>query len=457
MTPAPTLSSSFRLETVVTAGTGSLLFILLLLGGGGAPAPLMQAVLEAAAFLWLLLLGWLNIFRPRNWHLPMFPALLIFGAGLIPLLQLIPLPYGVWSSLPGRDAAVEALRLAELGEPAMPLSLDPEGTRMAGFQLLPSIAVFFGTLSVEPRERPLITRSILIVATLSGLLGALQFARPGMGSLYLFSANFTISGLFANRNAHSDLLLIGMLCCGYEVRRAGSRQRGASAQLAAHSLLLPLFVFLALAVLITQSRSGFLLLLPVIAASTYIALPRLPKRVLLVTLGASVLTLAGGIMAARQLAFDVIARFSKGDSRFEPYPDVILALKEYFPFGSGLGTFDPVYRQVESLSTLRPNYLHHAHNDYLEIVLETGLSGALLLAIGLAGSALQAWKVLRRNPSTEYAWLQRVAIAGIAILLIHSAFDYPLRTITLQCVFAYFAAILFTNEPTEHQPEGGSA
>jgi O-antigen ligase len=88
-------------------------------------------------------------------------------------------------------------------------------------------------------------------------------------------------------------------------------------------------------------------------------------------------------------------------------------------------------------------YFNHAHNDYLELWLETGIVGASVFA------AFAAWLVLRlvavwipcvgRRPATA---LSVAASLSIILLLAHSIVDYPLRTESLAVLFAFACGAL---------------
>ena len=54
-------------------------------------------------------------------------------------------------------------------------------------------------------------------------------------------------------------------------------------------------------------------------------------------------------------------------------------IEDSFPVGTGLGTFSTVYRRYEDPSRVTRQFANHAHNDYLEAVLELGLAGILLI------------------------------------------------------------------------------
>ncbi len=78
------------------------------------------------------------------------------------------------------------------------------------------------------------------------------------------------------------------------------------------------------------------------------------------------------------------------------------AAQSYLPVGSGLGSFDPVYRSVEPLERLDATFFNQAHNDYLEIWLETGWIGAGLTVFGILFESLGDWQMVRfkKTPGT---------------------------------------------------------
>jgi O-antigen ligase len=106
----------------------------------------------------------------------------------------------------------------------------------------------------------------------------------------------------------------------------------------------------------------------------------------------------------------------------------------YFPAGSGIGSFPDVFRAAEHLDWVKPTYLNHAHNEYLEQLIEVGLAAPILwalVAMMLAGPFRSAWRDRGRSGG-------RLALAGAAIVfltLLHSAFDYPLRRPAIAAVF----------------------
>jgi hypothetical protein len=118
---------------------------------------------------------------------------------------------------------------------------------------------------------------------------------------------------------------------------------------------------------------------------------------------------------------------------------------KFQPFGSGIGTFDPIYRMFEEAERLRAVYANHAHNDYVELLLEGGVPAAILILAffgWLAYSSLRVWRRPRSgHDSVIDISLPRAATIGAVLICLHSAVDYPLRTTTLSTLFAFACAL----------------
>ena len=134
------------------------------------------------------------------------------------------------------------------------------------------------------------------------------------------------------------------------------------------------------------------------------------------------------------------------------------AMRANLPFGTGLGTFIPVYAEREALDTAYGVYANRAHNDFLEFWLETGVAGlviAALCAAWFARAGWHAWRANNRQVSAIDIALRRSAVIALTLLLIHSAVDYPLRTTALMVVAAYFCGLLAA--PAASAPERPAA
>ena len=354
----------------------------------------------------------------------------------------MPLPASVWTELPGRAFAVEAARLGGFADRAMPLSLDPEATLRSGMTLLPGAAMFLAVLQLDGAQRWRLVQVLLGLATLSAILGAVQVAW-GYDPIFQIYGGQHIGypiGLFANRNHQADLLLIGLaiaagLLAAYEPARRSRLQP---------PLFYGLMTLFIVEVVATTSRMGIFLLAPTLVFVAYSLIVRtggsMSRRWLRFGLIAApfvILLLGGTVLQRATLRFHRLTDF-----RLEFWPDVRWAIEQYFPYGSGLGTFDTVFRSAERLTMVAPFYVNHAHNDYLELVLEAGLPGVAVLtafAVWVAAAGYRGW---RRKPGGRPDMLRRIAVVGIAVIALHSTVDYPLRQMSLEVVFALCCGLL---------------
>ena len=103
-----------------------------------------------------------------------------------------------------------------------------------------------------------------------------------------------------------------------------------------------------------------------------------------------------------------------------------------------MGSFRSVYQLYEDPARVTDTYVIHAHNDYVELALETGVPGIFLLVLFLAWWGRASWRAWRLDGG---AYARAASIASGAIL-VHSLVDFPLRTAAISTVFAMCLALL---------------
>lgn len=411
-------------------------------GGATREGELLNAGVRILALVVLLLAVFqLSRFDPRTeWRRPLILAAAI---ALLPLLQLVPLPPLIWSHLPGRGEIAALYDAAGMPVPWHGLGLDPEGGLNAAFALLPGLAMFMVGLSLNTRSRLQVAIVAAIFAFAGTLLGIAQVAdgRESLLRLYETTNASAAVGFFSNRNHQASLQLVAMplvaVICLAWTRRAPWRRAAAMVMGAG------LMMTLAVATALSESRAGMVLYLPVVAACVLMAvrdrLPRWSARAVLLALASAVLVVglvAGGALWSRPDIVDALA----SDARLRALPVIATEAFRNLPFGTGLGTFDEIYRSREAVESLSNAYLNHAHNDYLEVALETGLPGLALVVLFLAWFARRggdAWA--RRGVDGDLACAGAIIVATLAL---HSLVDYPLRTGALSALFGFACALM---------------
>ncbi|MDB5480798.1 MAG: hypothetical protein JWO83_1851 [Caulobacteraceae bacterium] len=410
-----------------------------ILGGASRENPLRLAAVELCALpLAAVSLRGMVLDKTVRTDGAAFPLALLGAIAAVPLVQLIPLPPGYWTALPGQAPRAEALRLARIPMPWLPLSLSPDDTGRAALALIPPAAVFIATLRLGADERWRLVCLWIALAAAGLALGLAQVATPAGGPAYPYGTTNvgSLVGLFANRN-HEAGFLLALLPMAAALTLASRAADHSHAGWMAWPFILVSIVALG----VIRSRAGLILAAPATLASLAVAwrggggrLGGWPVAVIAAAIGVAALAVA-------LLGLDpILSRFDShapADFRFEAWPHVIAAARGFLPFGSGVGSFDRVFEAVEPLALVGPTYFNHAHNDYLELWLEAGWAGAAFPALFLVWFIPAACRAWRSGPP-----LAPASSAAIALLMAQSAVDYPLRTETLAVLFAFCCGVL---------------
>ena len=115
--------------------------------------------------------------------------------------------------------------------------------------------------------------------------------------------------------------------------------------------------------------------------------------------------------------------------------------------GTGLGAFGVVYTRYDSRNGLFR--LEQAHNDYLQILSDAGILGAVL---GLFFVIALFWMGFRRRETKDNfrRGVTTGALAGCFAVLVHSFFDFTLHTTANALLFLVLAALASTDGRVEH-------
>src|SRR5690606_28462603 len=114
----------------------------------------------------------------------------------------------------------------------------------------------------------------------------------------------------------------------------------------------------------------------------------------------------------------------------------------HMPWGSGIGSFVPVFQQAFPESLLMANYINAAHNDYAQVWLEGGALGALVAPACMAALANALVAHLRHHAGNRR--LLWSGLLGTFALLAHAGADYALRTPALMTAAALLAALVLS-------------
>jgi len=434
----------------------------LVLGGGARSGYLSDAILQLLSIPPLLVSLW-QLLRTRAGERcanPSFHWGLTFCAALVgvPLVQLVPLPPAIWTMLPNRQAVVEAFELVGGDLPWMPISISPEATWLSALSLIPPVAVFVSTQLLSFAERRLMSLLVLAIGLISVFLGLLQVAQGPFSPLRFFATTNASEavGLFANRNHFAALIyaLILIAACWttdavFRARTSFKRKVNNTTAVAAVVMTVAIIVVLLSAEAMARSRAGLALTILALIGAFALAWKEW-RRVSRSTAG----LVMGGfalicLFVAEFTLYRIMERFAidpLADSRIPFARNTFTAAMEFMPFGSGIGSFVPVYGMYERPGdTIINAFANHAHNDFLEICLEAGGLGivlAVVFTVWLTKRSLEIWRSSAFGSRNIDLWLARSATIIVFLLAIHSFVDYPLRTAAVMAVTAFACGLL---------------
>jgi O-antigen ligase len=436
----------------------------LMLGGGTRGGFLSDALLQFLSLPVLIAALWRIMDTPLSRE--MRRALAFCAAILaVPAAQLVPLPPGIWTSLPGREAIAAAFELIGRDLPWAPLSMSPGATWLSALSVLPPFVVFLGALQLNRRERRYLSLVVLGMGLASVLVGLMQVAQGPSSPLRFFEYTnaFDTVGFFANRNhfaalVYSLTLLAAAWAAGniVVIGQGHYQQQFESASIVTAVVSFAVFVVLIAAQAMARSRAG--LALTIVALFGAFALAQWNRRaangVTPVRLMLGAVTLAA-IFSVQFALYRILERFGGdplADARIAFARNTIESAKTVMPFGAGLGAFVPVYAMFEKPRDIMiDSYANHAHNDFLELWLEAGIAGPVLIgafAIWFVLRSAKVWRPSHREGLEIDGSLVRAASLIIALLLAHSVVDYPLRTGAMVAILAFACALLIDPPPS---------
>lgn len=395
-------------------------------------------------------------------------ALLASSPLWIGLLQLVPMQLESWASLPGRDVYLPAMQAAGVAVPErLPLSLNPQASWAGLWSGVPVVAAFVVALRLPRTQVDKLMAVLLLAGLLQVVLALAQFASGRQSPLYFGLPGRGFIGSFANRNHLADFLamLVPVWFYGWlRLRRdMGGSDLGhrilLSRRLASGPPWLLLGFSFLVVILSTQSRGGILATAAVLLLSVllYVGASRqqLSRRqiVALVVLLLLFVGLAVALIDVRGLVARVSGGRLQSDADFRQAIALATwdAARTFWPWGSGVGTFESVFPRFQPAAM--PGYINHAHNDYAQMLMELGAAALLLMAAAgvlVVRQVLALARALRagKRVSSELG-LRCFAGLGALALLLHSWVEFNMHIPALAITAGFLAGVFLRPLPRD--------
>ncbi|MCX5815388.1 MAG: O-antigen ligase family protein [Proteobacteria bacterium] len=334
----------------------------------------------------------------------------------------------------------------------IPLSLFPYATRVEWFKLLACVALF-ELVFYKVTERKDLQRLILVWVVMGifqsfyGLLQSIDAVKGIWWWKDTFAQDQSI-GTFIYRNHFGTYmamlvpLFIGLFFS--EINGASRKLRQIREDISRDQLIKTLsdiltktiltglvVVFVVVGFVLSGSRGGIMACASAfIITSVFLCFRKDTRRY-----GFALLILFGMVVAYNlYLTFDrTVERFSSSSSDVQgriEFTKHAWEMSEKFPItGSGWGTFEELYRRYKPPTSWN-KAVDHAHNDWVELLTETGWGGpaiALIAFIVFIVIVFKKWMEQANRHSRWSKWVGFGCIVGVITPLIHATGDFVLR------------------------------
>ncbi|MCL5023287.1 MAG: O-antigen ligase family protein [Nitrospirae bacterium] len=374
---------------------------------------------------------------------------LSLGAVLLyPLFQLLPLPVAALDLVHRTFGSV--ITIAPDHVPAFhSISLYPFATETAFARLLIYVMVFsvaaFGT--GDTRRAYLLMKALAVFGFSLALFGVIQHATWN-GKIYWFrelTQGGTPFGPFVNRNHFAGFIgMIIPLSLGVAFRSRTMEDR----------VLYGFFALvMAIGLFFSLSRGGIVSFFGGLLVFSFLSLTKGKSKKWLIPVFVFAVVLAVYLLFLG--ISPVLERFAKtevsGEQRLAAWQGTLAAFRDFPLFGSGLGTFQHIFKvyQPDGLYSL----YDHAHNDYLELLLEAGLFGTVLAALAM-------FFMLRVIVNIEWTgrnlYTGAALLASITTIAIHSLVDFNLHIPSNAILFSLILGlgVFFAKGEEQHGAQG---
>jgi O-antigen ligase len=342
------------------------------------------------------------------------------------------------------------------------LSVAPQATRRA---LLSWITAALGLICAAILARRATDLYSLLwgLAGWTGALGAIAIVTRASGTTTLMGLrpapeSAEVLGPFVNPNHFAAFTNIGVLAAfgllfalladsDGRVTRASIKSTLVDREWALPRLLVlgGCVVLGLVGLVISRSRAGSIAF--AVGFLSLLAVRRLKGRFAVVVVAAVCVGLAVGLVswagrggdATVHTPFAATSTDASMAMRWDIWGRTLQIAKDFPIVGSGLGTFRYAYtgydRPGEWLST------DQAHNDYLQLVSETGILGAIAL-LWAVFVFLRRVVVPLARAATPFRWTTAGCLGAVVATLVHTVFDFSLQIPAVALEFAVTVGLL---------------
>ncbi|MFH2059624.1 MAG: O-antigen ligase family protein [Pseudomonadota bacterium] len=412
----------------------------------GTTEPWSYAIMESITALSLLFLFFWAIKANQSlYQVPGIIPLLLFLAYI--LFQLVPLPSFIIEFISPNAFKIHQTNQFITGTQSwMALTVHPKATLSEFFRYSTYVMFYVLTIQLLCSKRTL-QATVLTIAIFGGILAfssILQFYLTEDMALWFRHApiNSIVVGPYVNHNHYAGLMeMIFPIVLGlflfYRPRIGNTSLLKGIAEIFSqekaniHILIGTSALLIVISIFVSLSRGAMISTCLALTLFTFLLLKRKISKgnTILIIVIIMISTLSIGWFGWDQI-FERFARLKKAqgvvyEARLDFWKDSKEIIRNFPVTGSGMGTFSHIYPLHRSYTSKR--VLRHAHNDYLELLVEGGMIAFVLAAGFLIIFFVKTYKVFLKRRDAFSIYLYMGSLTAMVSILFHSFTDFNMH------------------------------
>jgi putative inorganic carbon (HCO3(-)) transporter len=337
------------------------------------------------------------------------------------------------------------------------LSTDVGQSQVSFIKSLGYFCIFLSCLMLINNEKQI--RKLFLVLLISGTFQAIygvleMLSGNGFSLIFDLPINKSATGSFVYKNHFANFLMlclsagIGLMVTDIEINKTKQPQDWRilliSTLLTSKTLIRICLAIMVIALVMSRSRMGNVAFFTAMTAVSLFALLLDRKRskglcILLVSMLIIDLFIVSKWFGLDKVQQRLAETSLSQETRDEVVLDSLPIIENYPIIGSGGGSFYSVFPGYRKSTT--NGFYEHAHNDYLQILMEYGVLGFTFLGLLVLFSFIKAMTALKKNATAMSKGTAFACLMAYVGMLIHMTVDFPLLAPASAVYFVIFVSL----------------
>ncbi|MDH5545916.1 MAG: O-antigen ligase family protein [Gammaproteobacteria bacterium] len=365
------------------------------------------------------------------------------------IAQVVLIPIDIIKQYSPQHLGKLSLQDIYVGAEALSISVDRNQTIEYLIRFISYISVFLLTVLLVNGNSRLVW--LLLAMSVSGVLQSIY----GIGELiynYAATSAFTIlHGTFVNNNHFAAYLnmvvgsVLGLLLLATYSNRSGTV--GFIRSFGTQQFSVTVYLILCIvALLLAQSRgAGIAFVVAFLSVFVLININDKGKEWFgRRMVGLALLLLFMIFLFGNKIIIDELKNVDTDMlTRMEIWEISLQIFKDFPLFGVGAGNFATVFPVYESRHM--SVFVNHVHNDYIQVLVEQGISGFAIMAILILLCIGAAFRILRASSNVHVLVATSVGMFGVVSMLVHALVDFNFYIPSNAAYFFVFLGLSVAN------------